>query len=121
MRAGLVEPVRVDHGNRERQQRLGDMVVDDDEVEPRHPRRLQRIVRGGAAIDADDEAGALFLQLEQGRDVGPIAFAHAVGNVDRAVRADCRKKPQQQRRRGRAVDIVVAEDDDLFAVADGAH
>ena len=37
------------------------------------------------------------------------------------MRADRRKKAQQQRRRGRAIDIVVAEHDDRLAVPDGAR
>ena len=103
-----------------RQQRLGDVVIDDDHVEPGLLRRGERLVRGRAAIDRDGDRRALCLQAQQRRRVRAVAFAHAVGHIDRGAGADRREKPQQQRRRGRAVHVVIAEDDDRLAVADRA-
>ena len=55
VRAGLVQSVRVDHRSGTRQQRLGDMMIDDDDVEPAFRGFGQRQMRRGAAIDGDDD------------------------------------------------------------------
>ncbi len=115
VRARLVEPVRIDHGERARQQRLRDVMIDDDHVEPGLGRGRQRVMRGRAAIHRHDDRRPLGLEAQQRRRVRPIAFAQPVGDIDRGIAADRRKKAQQQGRRGRAVDIVIAEHDDPLA------
>ena len=62
MRGALVQPVRVDHRERGRQRRLGDVMVGDDDVEPDALGLIQRREGGDAAIDRDDEGRALGLQ-----------------------------------------------------------
>ena len=47
--------------------------------------------------------------------VGAIALEQPVGNVDQRIEPAMAQMPGEQRRRGRAVDIVVAEDRDLLA------
>ena len=48
-------------------------------------------------------------------DIGAIAFEDAVGNMDQRIEPAMAQMPGEQRRRGRAVDVVVAEDRDLLA------
>ena len=50
-----------------------------------------------------------------GLDVGAVAFENPVGDVDDRIDAAMAQKPGQQRRRGRAIDVVVAEDRDPLA------
>jgi hypothetical protein len=121
VRARLVEPVRIDDRNGSRQQRLADVMIDDDHVEPGFLRGGEWLVRRRAAIDRDHDRSALVPQAQQRGRVRPIAFAETVGHIDRGAGADRREKAQQQRRRGRAVHIVVAEHDDLLAAADRAN
>ena len=117
----LVDPVRVDHGVTARQLRLGDVMVDHDDVEPGLGGCVEGLVGGGAAIDGDDDACALLLELEQRGRVGTVALAHAVGDVDPHPAADGLDEARQQRRRGRPVDVVIAEHGDQFARHDRAR
>ena len=54
-------------------------------------------------------------------DVRAVALAQAIRHVDPRSAPDSGEEPRQQRRRGRAVDVVVAEDGDRLAVAHGAN
>ncbi len=51
-------------------------------------------------------------------DVGAVAFGHAVGDVDERLAAASPEIFADERRRAGAVDVVVAEDRDLFAALD---
>ena len=113
----IVEPVRIDQRVDLRQLRAGLVMVDHDD---RHAETFcfgERLDAGGAAIDGDEQRGALCGQRTHGFRVGPVALEDAVGNVDQRIKPAMAQMPGQQRRRGRAVDIVVAEDRDLLAVA----
>ena len=116
VRAALVEPVRVDDRDGPRQQRLGDVMIDDDHLEPGLRGVRQRQMRRRAAIDGDDDPHALVAQAQQSRGVRAVALAQPVRDIDPGSRPDRRKEPRQQRRRGRAVDIVIAKDADRLAV-----
>ena len=48
-------------------------------------------------------------------DIGAVAFEDAVGDVDQRIEPAMAQVPGQQRRRGGAVDVVIAEDRDLLA------
>ena len=67
----FVEPVRVDQREGDRKQGRALVMVDDDDVEARVLRLLQRLERLRAAIDGDGEACSALLQLDQGRARGP--------------------------------------------------
>ena len=121
VRAFVVETVGIDHGHRVGQRDLRHVVVDHDEVEAGPPGLGQRLEGGDAAIDRDDDGGAVFPDLQQGRRVGAVAFLAAVRNVDADVAADTPEEAQQQRRRGGAIDVVIAEHDDALARLDGPH
>ena len=114
----IVLPVRIDHRERRRQRLVGKVMVDDDGLHA-EPRGLgERVMAGGAAIDRDEQRRATLGERTHGFDVGPIALEQAVGNVDERREPTVAQEARQRRRRGRAVDIIVAEDRDLFAALD---
>ena len=119
VRAVLIEPVRVDLREYRRKTRLGHVMIDNDDVETGLGRGGKRFMRGGAAIDGDDDGRAVGFEAQQCRRVRAIPFAHPVGDIKRGRRADCRKETQQQRGGGRAVDIVITEHDDRLALLHG--
>ncbi len=118
---GVVEPLRVDDGARRRQALASEMMIDDDDIEARRCGGRQRLVRGHAAVDGDDQRYPLPPQLQQRRRVRAIPLAQPVGNVQQRRGAHRREKAQQQRRGGRPVDIIVAEDGDALARLDRLH
>ena len=115
MRARLVEPVGIDHRAGIRQGRLADVMIDDDHIEPCLGSGLERGKGGDAAIDRDDDAGTFILEAEQRRRVRSIALALPVRDIDHDATARGLEKAPEQRRRGGAVDIVIAEHGDRLA------
>ena len=109
VRALLVQPVRVDHGHCRRQRRLGDMMVEDDDIEPGRLRRRQGLVRRDPAIDGEDQADAFAVQAQQSIGVGTIALGDPVRHIEAQWRAEGGEIAVQDGGRGCAVDIVVAE------------
>ena len=93
----------------------GGVVIDDNDLQPFGGRGGERFGSGGAAIDGHDEPRALAREAPQRRQVRPVAFAPAVGNVDADAPAHRLDIKTQQRRGGRAVHVVVAEDADGLA------
>ena len=81
---------------------------------PEPPRFGQRLQAGGAAIDRHQQCRALAGERADRFDIGPVALENPVGNVDQRIEPAMAQIPGQQRRRGGAVDIVVAEDRDLL-------
>ena len=69
-------------------------------------------------IERHHEAAARLREALQRRRVRAIALAQPVGNVDRRGCADRAEIAAEQRRRGRAVDVVVGEDADRLAGRD---
>ena len=91
-------------------------MVDDDDVAGERRRTCERLGAGGAAVDGDDEAGAVFDQALDRRDVRPVAFEQAVGDVDARFQTVMLEEAPEQRRGGRPVDVVVAEERDSLAL-----
>ena len=116
VRTALVEPVRVDDRDRPRQQRFGDVMIDDDHLEPGLCGIRQRQMGRRAAIDGYDNAHALVAQAQQGRGIRAVALAQPIRDINPCTRPGRRKEPRQQRGRGRAVYIVIAKDADGLAV-----
>ena len=116
-RREIVVPVRIDD-RRLGQLLVGLMVVDDDgiEAEPRGFR--ERLEARGAAVDGDEELRAALGERADRLDVRPVALEDAVGNVEQRIEAAAAQEAREQRRRGRAVDVVVAEDGDGLAALD---
>ena len=74
---------------------------------------------GHAAVDGDDEFGALIADLGDGLGVEAVTFLNAVRDVKLDLAAQQGDGVPEDAGGGDAVDIVVAVDDDRFAVADG--
>ena len=111
----IVAAVRIDDGNRRRQHFVGLMVIDDDDIEAELLGLGQRLDTGGAAIDADQKRRAALGERAHRFDIRAIAFEQPVGNVDDRIDAAMAQIARQQRRRGRAVDVVIAEDGDVLS------
>ena len=119
VRAVVIDPVGIDHRNGLWQRDLGHVVVDDDGVEPCPLGLGQWLESGHTAIDGDDDCSPIGLQLQQRGRVRPITFLAAVRNIDVDIAAYGAEKSQQQRRGGRAVDVIVAEHDNPLALLHG--
>ena len=89
--ARLIEAVRIDERRRDRQQRLGDVMIDDDHVESALRGFGERLMGGRAAIDGDNDARALPPQKSECWGIRPVTLAQAIRDIDPAARADTLK------------------------------
>jgi hypothetical protein len=55
-------------------------------------------VTGGAAIDGDDQPGAIVDQLVDRRRIGAVTLKDPIGNVDVRLDAEMAEKAEHQRR-----------------------
>ena len=95
----------------------GRVVVGDDHVDG--SRDLGERRSGAyAAVDGDDQFGALIDEPFQGVGIEAIPFGQAVGHVGFDRRAELGQARVQDRGGGHAIDVVVAVDNDFFVVAD---
>ncbi len=111
----VVGPVRIDQRLDLRQFIAALVMVDNHDRHSEPPRFGQRFEAGGAAIHRHQQRRALAGERGDGFGVGAVAFEYPVGNVDQRIEAAMAQVPGEQRRRGRAIDVVVTEDRDLFA------
>ncbi len=114
----IVAPVRIDDRDRGRQRLVGLMVINDDDIEPERFRLGERFDAGGAAIDADEKRCAACGERAHRFDIRAIALEQPVRNVNDGLEAALLEMARQQRRRGRAVDVIVTEYRDAFAPGD---
>ena len=114
VRTELIQAIGIDLGKGFGQLRLGLVVIDDDHVQPRLRCRRQGLERHRPTVDRDDQRRPFSLQLQQRGCVGAIAFFQAVGNINGDLRPRPLQETLEQRRRGRAVHVVIAEDGDAF-------
>jgi hypothetical protein len=117
-RAGLVQPVRIDHGDRLRQFRFGDVMIDHDHIQTCLGGGGKRRKGGCPAIDRNDEANACILELHQRRGVRPVALGNSVRHINRHVPPDGAEELGQKCARARAVDIVIGKHADLLSRID---
>ena len=111
----IVGPVRIHQRIDLGQFVAGLVMIDDDDGHAEPSRFGQRLEAGGAAIDRHQQRRALAREHAHGLDIGAVAFKNAVGDMDQRIEPAMAQMPRQQRRRGRAVDVVIAEDRDLLA------
>lgn len=111
----IIEPVRIDQRIDLRQLVTGLVMVDHDHGHAEAFCFGQRLDAGGAAIDGDEQRGALGRQSANRFGVGAVALENAVRDMDQRIEPAMAQVPGQQRRRGGAIDVVVAEDRDLLA------
>ena len=109
----IVGPVRIHQRVDLRQFIAALMMIDHDHRHAEPPRFGQRLEAGGAAIHRHQQRGALARKHADGLDIGAVALKDPVGNMDQRIEPAMAQVPRQQRRRGGAVDIVIAEDRDL--------
>ena len=72
-----------------------------------------RLVREGAAIDANDQIVPRG-QIGHGGRVRSVTFVDAVGDVERGVAAQLAEPVQEERGRGAAIDVVIRKDRHLL-------
>jgi hypothetical protein len=94
------------------------MMVDHHHVEAELARLRNWLVAGGAAVDGDEERRAARGQRPHRLHVGAVALEQAIRNVDDRLAPAMTQVARERRRRGRAVDVVVAEDGDGFPADD---
>ena len=111
----LVEPVGIDDAVGARQLGAGKMMVDNDDIHAGIGDGGKRLVGRDAAIDGEDEPGAVLLEFGKGLPVRAVPLLLPVWNMDIDRQAEFAKNTHQKRRRRRAVDIIVAEDADWRA------
>ncbi len=108
----IVGAVRIDDGGGVGKLLVGLVMIDDHRLQPELARFGERFMAGGAAIDRDQQRRAALREGADGVDVRPVALEDPVGNMHDRIEPAVPQVAAQQRRRGRAVDIVVAEDRD---------
>ena len=111
----IVAPVRIDDGDRGRQFFVGLMVIDDDGVEAELFGFYERLDAGRAAIDADEKLCPALGERPHRLDIRAVTFEQTIGNVDDRREAALAQIARQQRRRGGAIDIVIAENGHALA------
>ena len=97
------------------------MMIDDDDRHPEPPGFGQRLEASGAAIHRHQQRGAPARKHANGLGVGAVALEKPVGNVDQGIEPAMAQMPCQKRRRGGAVDVVVAEDRNFFVSRGGVR
>ena len=90
------------------------MMIDHDHRHPEPAGFRQRLEAGGAAIHRHQQRRALAGEHADRLGIGAVALENPVGNMDQRIEPAMAQMPGQQRRRSGAVDVVVAEDRDLF-------
>ncbi len=114
----IVETVRIDDRDRRRQFFVRLVVIDHDGIEAEATRLGERLETGGAAVDGDQESCPLSGKRPDRLAVRAKALEDAVGNMKQRIEAAMAEKPHQQRHRGGAVDVVIAEDRNALASHD---
>ena len=114
----IVLPVGIDQGDSRRPFGAEFVVVDDDHVDGERRGLGQGVEAGRAAVNRDDQAGARAGQRAHRLDIRPVALEQAVGDIDDGLASLMAQEAGEQRRRRRAIDVVVAEDGDLLAAHD---
>ena len=115
----IVLPVRIEHGECRRQRLVGLVMVDDDDFGAGSVGGVDGGLGGGAAIDGEDEAGAVLDKIGKRLGARAVAFGQAIGNIGRGRLSVRAQETLDQRHRSCAVDVVVAENGDRLACPDG--
>ncbi len=120
-RMGFGPALRVDYGQGGGQFPLDGMVVRDDEVDAERPRAVRGVVRRDTVVHGNDECDALLFGGVDPGGVEPIAVFDAMGHVMAVARdAEALQRAGHNRDGGNTIDVVVPENQDVFAVVSGA-
>ncbi len=115
----IVTPVRIDHSNGGRKLLVGLVMIDDDDIQAEPICFGQRLHAGGAAIHRDQQFRAALRERADRIHIRAIAFENAVGDVHQRIEPACAQEQREQRRRSRAIHVVIAEDRDALAALHG--
>jgi hypothetical protein len=116
-----VVALRIDHGERAWQRRVGLVMIRDDQIDPELAGAQRRLRAADAAVDRDDQRDAAGVQPFDRHRLQPVAVAQAFGDEVHDVGAEQFERAPQNDRRGHAVDVVVAMDRDPLASRDRAE
>ena len=119
VRIAAVRAVGVDDRDRVGKLLLALVVVGDDEVDAELSAQLRLVVGRDSAVHRDDQIDLLAAELADGDLVEAVALLEPRRDVGDDPRADALEKVSQQGGRGDAVDVIVAEDGDLFPPGNG--
>ncbi len=114
----IVLPVRIEHGERRRQRLVGLVMIDDDHLGAGGVGGFDGRLGRRAAIDGEDEARPFARKTGKRLGRGPVAFGEPVGNVGCRALPVGAQEALDQRDRGRAIDVVIAEHGDRFSLRD---
>ena len=114
----IVGAVRIDDRDRLRQLDVGLMMIEDHDIHAERTRFQQRHIAGGAAIDRDQQRHVFFGKAFDRVDIRAVALKDAIRNMHDRIKAALPQIAGEQRRRGGAIDIIIAEDRDLFTAHD---
>ncbi len=112
----IILAVGVHNGRNVGKAHIGLMMVEDHDIGAERLRHGKGIEAGHAAVDGDDQAGAILNEPLDGRRVRAVALEDAVGDVDAGVTAVGRQKAPHQGGRAGAVDVIVAENGNGLAL-----
>ncbi len=116
-----VGAARIEHRASGRQRLPGEMVVGDDDLDPRRARRGDAVHRRDAAVAGNDHAGPDPLRLGEPRGTEVIAVLEAMRHEGVHRRPRFAQHARQQGRGALAVDVVVAVDQNRPVLAHGAR
>ncbi len=111
----FVEAVGVDQGQRPGKFGGAFVVIDDDHIGLRFGGHVERLERLSAAIDGDDQVGAVAFEPDERFARGAVSLHQPVGDIGAGVVAELADQQDEERGGGRAVDVVIAEHHDGFA------
>ena len=109
----------VDHRNALGHLRGGLVMVGDDDVDAVCEQGGHLAAARYAAVDRDDELGGKLLEARDGLDAQPIALLEAARDERRDVRPEIAQRARHDGRGRDAIEVEVAEDDDVTVRIDG--
>ncbi len=95
------------------------MMICNDQLNTAFSRHFRGFDGGDAAIDGDDQLRAVIADLGDGFAVQAVPFFDAVWNVILDNPAELADRMPEDGRRGDAIDVVIAVNDDFFLIANG--
>ena len=115
--------IRIQYGERGRRTfvSVGQMMIGDDDVQSLIAGPNQRLVCGDAAIDANDQLVAFVRCFLQRVLPNAVTFGKAMRHVIAGRRAQHAQRSQKHRRARRAIDVIVAVNQNRFLIVNRAQ
>ena len=93
-------------------------MVDHQHIDAARPGVGDRTVADRAAVEGDQDGGAVVDQLVDGGDVGAVAFEDAVGDMDLRFDVEMPQVSSHQSAGTCSIDIIIAEERDVLLALD---